>query len=211
MVLLRPTRPHAAHLVFHCLDLSKDPNWIYCMHPDTHLAIRDCRHLCRSPPCSPCFLHIKNLVDVLNLFFIPVHPKDPQKNSSNCAVVVHNPSPSLLPLSLSRRLQSRDRKHQVHDSTAPVISLFEAALNFANTSKPLSIRRSLTSCRASSSEGGLLKHGMLELKLVPLTAHASPAHLLSGFQRAWSKIGPFERSSRRCGQPKHRSHAHVEK
>ena len=106
MVLLRPTRPHAAQLVFHCLDLSKDPNWISCMHPDTHLAIRDCRHLCRSPPCSPCFLHIKNLVDVLNLFFIPVHPKDSQKNSSNCEnVVVHNPSessPASGPLSLSR-------------------------------------------------------------------------------------------------------------
>ena len=190
------------------------------MHPETHLAIRDCRHLCRSPPCSPCFLHIKNLlVDVLDLFFIPVHPKDSQKNSSNCVVVVHNPSASLGPLSLSRRLQSRDRKPQVHDSTAPVISLLEAALHFANTSKPLSIRRSLTSCRASSSEGGLLKHGMLELKLfllcsrlaVPLTAHASPAHLWSGFLRARSKIGPFERSSRRCGQPMFRSHAHVRK
>ena len=35
---------------------------------------------------------------------------------------------------------------------------------------------------------------------VHLTAHASPAHLWSGFLRAWSKIGPFERSSRRCGQ-----------
>ena len=161
VVLLRPTRPHAAQLVFHCLDLSKDPNWSSCVHPETHQAIRDCRHLCRSPPCCPCFLHLKNLlVDVLDLFFIPVHPKDSQKNSSNCAVVVHNPSASLGPLSLSRRLQSRDRKPQVHDSTAPVISLFEAALHFANTSKPLSIRRSLTSCRASSSEGGLLKHGM---------------------------------------------------
>ena len=80
MVLLRPTRPHAAQLIFHCLDLSKDPNLSSCMHPETHLAIRDCRHLCRSPPYSPCFLHIKNLlVDVLDLFFIPVHPKDSQK------------------------------------------------------------------------------------------------------------------------------------
>ena len=109
--------------------------------------------------------------------------------------------------------------NQVHDSTAPVISLLEAALHFANTSKPLSIRRSLTSCRASSSESGLLKHGMPQLKLflmcsrlaVPLTAHASPAHLWSGFLRAWSKIGHFERSSSRCGQPTFWSHAHVEK
>ena len=37
MVLLRPTRPHAAQLVFHCLDLLKDPNWSSCMHPETHL------------------------------------------------------------------------------------------------------------------------------------------------------------------------------
>ena len=46
-------------------------------------ATRDCRHLCRSPLCSPCFLHIRNLlVDVLNKFFIPVCPEDSEKNSS---------------------------------------------------------------------------------------------------------------------------------
>ena len=76
MVLLRPTRPHAVQLVFHCLDLSKDPNWSSCMHPENHLAMRDCHHLCRSPPCSSCFLHIKNLlVDVLDLFFHSGAPK----------------------------------------------------------------------------------------------------------------------------------------
>ena len=120
-----PPCPHAAHLVFRCLDLSKDPNWSSCVHPETHLATRDWRHRCRSPPCSPCFLHIKNLlVDVLDLFFIPCAPRGFVKNSSNCAVI----GPQV-PLQvsghflLSRRLQSRDRKPRVHDSTAPVLCL----------------------------------------------------------------------------------------
>ena len=76
----RPTRPHAAHLVFHCLDLSKDPIWSSCVYRESHLSTRDCRHLCRSPPCSLCFLHVKNLLVVsLDLFFIPVRPEDSQK------------------------------------------------------------------------------------------------------------------------------------
>ena len=110
---------------------------------------------------------------------------------------------------------STSSKSRLETSSPPFNStshfLAPATLHFANTSKPLSIRRSLSSC--------LLKHGMLELKLflmcsrlaVSLTAHASPAHLSSGFLRAWSKIGPFERSSSRCGQPMFWSHAHVEK
>ena len=212
MVLLRPTRPHAAQLVFHCLDLSKDPNWSSCMHPETHLAIRDCRHLCRSPSCCPCFLHLKNhLVDALDLFFIPVHPKDSQKKlvqlrrgrpQSECK------SRAAFPVSTSSKSRLETSSPRFNSTSH---FLARATLHFANTSKPLSIRRSLSSC--------LLKHGMLELKLflmcsrlaVSLTAHASPAHLSSGFLRAWSKIGPFERSSSRCGQPMFWSHAHVEK
>ena len=56
-------------------------------------------------------------------------PRGFAKNSSNCAVVVHSPSASIGPLSPSPRLQNRDRKPRVHDSTAPVISLLEATLN----------------------------------------------------------------------------------
>ena len=155
----RPTCPHAAHLVFRCLDLSKDPNWSSCVHRETHLATRDWRHLCRSPPCSPCFLHIKNFVDVLDLFFIPVRPEDSQKTRPT-AVGVYNPSASLGPLSLSRRLQNRDRKPQVHDSTAPAFALLEATLHIANIQKLLKDRRWLSFCRASNSKGGLLKHVM---------------------------------------------------
>ena len=161
----------------------------------------------------------KILLSMYWTFFHSGAPRGFVKNSSNCAVAVHGPIPSLGPLSLSPRLQSRDRKPQVHDSTAPAISLLEAALHFANTSKPLGNRRSLTSSRASSSKSGLLKHVMSELTLflmcsrlaAPQTANASPARSWAGFLRAWSKIGPFERSSSRCGQLMFWSRAHVEK
>ena len=160
----RPTSPHAAHMVFHCLHLSKDPNWSSCVLPETHLATRDWRHPCRSPPCSPCFLHIKNLLAVLlDLFFIRVRPEDSQKNSSICAIIVHSPSASLGPLSPSPRLQSRDRKPRVHDSTALVISLLEATLHIANIQKLLKNKRWLSFCRASNSKCGLLKHVMSEV------------------------------------------------
>ena len=92
----RPTRPHAAHLVFHCLDLAKDPIWSSCVHPETRLATRDWRHLCRSPPSSPCFLHIKNLLVVLlDLFFIRVRPEDSQKTRPTA------PSLSTVPVQVS--------------------------------------------------------------------------------------------------------------
>ena len=153
------------------------------------------------------------------MFFIPVRPEDSEKNSSNCAVIVHNPIASLGPLSPSPRRQSRDWKPGVHDSTAPAFALLEPTLHIANIQKLLKNQRWLSFCRASNSKGGLLKHVMSELTLllvctrfaVPLTAHASPAHLWSGFLGAWSKIGHFERSSCRCAQPMFWSHAHVKK
>ena len=104
-------------------------------------------------------------------------PRGFAKNSSNCAMVVYNPSASL-------GLQNRDRKPRVHDSTAPAFSLLEAAVHIANTLKLLNNQRWLSFCRASISKSGLLQHVMSELTLflvcsrfaVFLTAHASPAH-----------------------------------
>ena len=156
----RPTCPHAAHLVFRCLHLSKYPNWSSCVHRATHLATRDWRHLCRFPPCSPCFYIKKSSCRCAGLVFHSCAPRGFAKNSSNCAIIVHSPSASIGPLSPSPRLQSRDRKPRVHDSTALVISLLEATLHIANIQKLLKNRRWLSFCRASNSKGGLLKHVM---------------------------------------------------
>ena len=216
----RPTRPHAAHLVFHCLHLSKDPNWSSCVHPETHLATRDWRHLCRSPPCSPCFLHIKNLLVVLlDLFFIPVRPEDSQKTRPTA------PSLSTVPVQVSDhflhlhvfKVETGNLESTIQQHLS--FCLLEAAVHIANIQTLVKNQRWLSFCRAFNSKGGLLKHVMSELTLflvcsrfaVSLTAHASPAHSWSGFLRARSKVGPFERSSYRCGQPMFWSLAHVEK
>ena len=167
---------HSAHLVFRCLHLSKDPNWSSCVHPETHLATRDWRHLCRSPLFAVHLAHQK-ICRCTGLVFHSGAPRGFAKNSSNCAMVVYNPSASL-------GLQNRDRKPQVHDSTAPACSLLEAAVHIANILKLLNNQRWLSFCRASNSKGGLLQHVMSELTLflvcsrfaVFLTAHASPAH-----------------------------------
>ena len=129
--LLRPTRQHSAQMVFLCLDLSKDPNLSSSLHPKTHLATRDCCHLCRSPPCSPCVLHIKNLVDVLDLFFIPVHPEDSQNTRPTA------PCWSTIPVQVSGHFPCLDvfkvETENLKSSTAPAFSLLEAALHIANT------------------------------------------------------------------------------
>ena len=157
----RPTRPHAAHLVFRCLDLLTDPNWSSCVHPETHLATRDCRHLCRSPPCSPCFLHIKNLfVYVLDLFFIPVRPEDSQKTRPTA------PWASTIPVQVSGHFPCLD---VFKIETGNLKSTIQQHLSFpcsrrhctSQTSRSFSRnRRWLSFCRASNSKGGLLKHVM---------------------------------------------------
>ena len=162
----RPTRPHAAHLVFHCLDLSKDPIWSSCVYPESPFSTRDWRHLCRSPPCSPCFLHIKNLLVVLlDLFFHSGAPRGFAKKlaqlrrgcpQSQCK------SRATCPISTSSKSRPKPR---VHDSTTPAFCLLEAAVHIANTQKLLNNLRWLSLCRASTSKCGLLQHVMSELTL----------------------------------------------
>ena len=144
MVLLRPKRSHFGTTG---IPLSgpvegSELDFLYASH-ETHLV-----HLVTAvtyaalDPVRRASYSLKNLlVDVRELVLDSVAPRRLRQNTRATAswsstIQVHTPGP----LSLSRRLQSRDRKPQVHDSTAPVISLLEAALHFANTSKPLSIR-----------------------------------------------------------------------
>ena len=134
------------------------------MHPETHLATRDWRHLCRSPPCSPCFLHIKNLfVVLLDLFFTPVRPEDSQKTRptapwcSTISVQVSGHLPHLHVFFVETgNLESTIQQHLP-------FCLLEAAVHIANTQKLLNNQRWLSFCRAATSKGGLLQHVMSEL------------------------------------------------
>ena len=192
------------------------------MHPETHLATRDWRHLCRSPPCSPCFLHIKNLlVVVLDLFFIRVRPEDSQKTRPTA------PSLSTVPVQVSDHflhlhvfkvetgnLESTIQQHlsfpcSRRHCTSQTSRLFSRTREMVEFLPRLQLQRWTAEARDVRV---VFFFGVKKSRFaVSLTAHASPAHSWSGFLRAWSKIGPFERSSSRCGQPMFWLHAHVKK
>ena len=153
--------------------------------------------------------HQKSSCRFTGLVFHSGAPRGFAKNSSNCAVVVYKPSASIGPLSPSPRLQSRDRKPRVHDSTALVFLLVGGSGTHRkhpdSCQEPEMVeflpRLQLQRWAAEARVSELTLFLVCSRFAVSLTAHASPADSWSGFLRARSKVGPFERSSYRCGQP----------
>ena len=143
-----------------------------------------------------------------------------RKNSSNCAIIVHKSQCKYrTTFSISTSSKSRqetssprfnstchfvargDTAHRKHPEASQEPEMVEFLPR-------LHLQRWTPEARDVRVEAFF---GVLTFCRIPEGTRITPAHLWSGFLRAWSKIGPFERSSSRCGQPMFWLHAHVKK